>query len=267
MNTAKKKAFIGSLVEGHIDSEVYDEVVKLHARQSISIPKFGNVGLSSVDKSVIARVEFTETELSPFRSHEFDCKADISSLFRRQASCAQFIDKKIPLSLIREFLVHAFSPDQTGHRPYPSAGGLYPVEPIVFLFEDRVDSDGEPVVSGCYHYRSVSKCLQFIQAIDEAFFLDEMLHGLIEGKSAPGFAILYVAHVGKSIFKYRHRGYRHAMMEAGSMYQHATVVSQKMELRTTLWSSFSEPLVLAACGLNQSLYLASTMQLFGYGEK
>lgn len=65
-------------------------------------------------------------------------------------------------------------------------------------------------------------------------------------------------------FKYRYRGYRQAIMEAGSMYQHATYASQSMDLRTTLWSTFSEPELMYALDLNHGAFLPLTMQLFGY---
>jgi hypothetical protein len=75
-----------------------------------------------------------------------------------------------------------------------------------------------------------------------------------------------MAHLGKAIFKYRYRGYRHALMEAGSMYQQATTISQQKDLRTTVWSTFSEQQMLYELSLDHGTYLPLTMQLFGYGE-
>ena len=55
-------------------------------------------------------------------------------------------------------------------------------------------------------------------------------------------------------------------MEAGSMYQQATRVAADMDLRTTVWSTFSEQQMLYELSLDHGTYLPLTMQLFGYGE-
>jgi hypothetical protein len=55
-------------------------------------------------------------------------------------------------------------------------------------------------------------------------------------------------------------------MEAGSMFQHATVISQQSDLRTNVWSTFSEQEILYELGLDHGVYLPLTTQLFGYGE-
>ena len=85
-------------------------------------------------------------------------------------------------------------------------------------------------------------------------------------KGLPCFSILYLASIGKAIFKYRYRGYRHALMEAGSMYQQATITGQKIELRNTVWSTFSDQELLHAVELDHSSYMPLTLQLFGYGD-
>lgn len=267
MTTEAKAPFINGLVEGSIDAQVYQDVRKTFARETISFLKHGNLSITNTNPKLISRVQFTECEISPFHKHDIDCSNVSVSGFDRKASNTRFADKKIDFSQIQSLLVNSFSPNESGSRPYPSAGGLYPVEPLVFLFNDRINHF-EDKVSGCYHFRTISKKLQLIKKTEFNHFYQQLLHGFVGDNPAhwPNFCILYLAHIGKAIFKYRYRGYRHALMEAGSMYQHATVTSQQMDLRTTVWSTFSEPEMLYELGLDHGTYLPLTMQLFGYGE-
>lgn len=266
MDSVVKKPFINGLVEGHIDSGVYHDILKTHAKESIGFLDFGNLAITNVDPRAISRAQFTECEISPFHTHDLDCETSAEPIFSRQASTPVFQDIPVEFADLQTLLVHSFSPNENNHRPYPSAGGLYPVEPLVFLFKEGLKSQ-QDFHSGAYHFRPVSKTLQLIKKIPRDYFFNKLLHGLIEPESYPSFAILYIAHIGKTIFKYRYRGYRHALMEAGSMYQQALFTSQQMGLRSTLWSSFADYEMLYALDLDHQTYLPLTMQFFGYGEK
>lgn len=261
-----KKPFINGLVESCIDPQVYQDVRRTFARESISILNHGNISITDTNPKLIARVQFTECEISPFHKHDIDCNDINEAEFKRLSSTSKFSTEKMAFKDIQNLLVNSFSPSKNGSRPYPSAGGLYPVEPLVFLFNDRIEGfENHP--SGCYHFRAVSKKLQLINEFDIHHFYEKMLHGFA-GKQMqhwPNFCVLYLAHITKAIFKYRYRGYRHAAMETGSMYQQATVVSQQMKMRTTAWSSFCEQQMLYELGLDHGLYMPLTMQLFGYG--
>lgn len=262
-----KKTFISGLVESSIDAEIYQNVRKTFARECISFIKYGNLSITDNNPRLISRVQFTECEISPFHKNDIDCNLVNPSHHVRKSSTSKFANKRIDFATIQTLLVHAFSEDDTGTRPYPSAGGLYPVEPLVFLFNDKIDGMNE-ASSGCYHFRPISKTLQLIKKMEFSPFYEKMLHGFVgnDPKQWPNFCILYMAHLGKAIFKYRYRGYRHALMEAGSMYQQATNVAQDMDLRTTVWSTFSEQQMLYELSLDHGTYLPLTMQLFGHGE-
>ncbi len=266
MAKGSNTTFISGLVESSVDAQVYQDIRKTFARETISILKHGNLSITNTHPRLINRVQFTECEMSPFHKHDIDC-SDLPPIdFVRKPSCSKFTSKKIDFKQIQHLLINAFSLTESGTRPYPSAGGLYPVEPLVFLFDERIN-DFQARVSGCYHFRGISKKLQLIKKLDISDFYEKILHGFVgsEPEHWPNLCVLYVAHIGKAIFKYRYRGYRHALMEAGSMYQQANVISQQMDLRNTVWSTFSEQQMLFELGLDHGCYLPLTMQLFGYG--
>lgn len=260
--------FINSLVEGSIDAQVYQDIRKTFARETISFIKYGNLSITNTSPKLISRVQFTECEISPFHKHDIDCSDIENTDAGRQASTFKFSNKNMEFADIQKMLVRSFSASAGQEkRPYPSAGGLYPIEPLVFLFGDRINNFPESP-SGSYHFRALSKKLQLIKKMEMSHFYEKMLHGFVgdDPNHWPNFCILYLAQINKAIFKYRYRGYRHALMEAGSMYQQATNISQQMGLRTTVWSTFSEPQMLYELGLDHGTYLPLTMQLFGYGE-
>lgn len=261
----KEKTFISSNVENYVDTKVYQDVVKSYAKECVSLLDYGFAAISSVEEAAIERVQFTECEISPFHKNDIECMDVGEKRFHRQASSSRFSGEKVDFSQLQSFLIQTFSPDEKGRRAYPSAGGLYPVEPLVFLFAEHIETD-YPLTSGCYHFRPVSRVLQLIKAMDAEHFYSRLLHDLIAREKRPAFCLLYMAHLGKSIFKYRYRGYRHAVMEAGSMYQHATITSQAMGLSNSVWSSFAEYEFLAALGLDSAAFMPLMMQLFGYVE-
>lgn len=268
MKKQPQSTFTHGLVEACVDPQVYQDIRKTFAKESISFMKHGNLSITPVNPKLISRVQFTETEISPFHRQDIDCHSPETPAFVRQHSTPQFTPKTLDFLTIQNILINAFAQDPSGTRPYPSAGGLYPVEALVFLFNERINHfQNNP--EGCYHFRPVSKTLQLIKKLDAKAFYEKMLHGFVgnDPKRWPNFCVLYLAHLTKAIFKYRYRGYRHALMEAGSMYQHATFVSQQHHLRTTVWSTFSEPQMLYELNLDHGTYLPLTMQLFGFGEE
>lgn len=265
MSAPSKKPFIGGLVEGLIDPKVYQDILKTHAREAICFPKFGHLSITNVDQKTISRMQFTECEISPFRQQEFACQTDSQPASTRTPSTHQFSSKPLSFKDLQTFLIHSFSPNETGHRPYPSAGGLYPVEPLVFIFKERI-SDLPEMKPGCYHYRPVSQSLQLLKTMTKEQLYHKILHGFVPIEQAPAICIAYIAHIGKAIFKYRYRGYRHALMEAGSMYQQAGITARQMGMHNTAWSTFSDHELLHDLGLDHGSYAALTMQLFGFGE-
>jgi len=149
MTTSEKKTtFTSSLVEGSIDSQVYQDLRRTFARETISFIKHGNISITNVNPKLLNRVQFTETEISPFHRHDIDCSDVEPSDFIRQTSNVKFANQKIDFATIKTILINAFAKTSKETRPYPSAGGLYPVEPLVFLFADKINNFGT-APSGC----------------------------------------------------------------------------------------------------------------------
>jgi SagB-type dehydrogenase family enzyme len=247
--------------------EVYDDILRTHAKQSLAIMPFGNFYMSYANETTIAEVIADETTLAPNDNPLIiPChSATTTPLSDRKPSLRKFSEQKLPFDLIQSILIQSFSLNRFGHRPYPSAGGVYSIEPVIFLFSERV-SHHEPIVSGCYHFKPRQNRLELIKTLHLSLAVQQFYHGMIVENTSPQLCILYLAHVEKSIFKYRYRGYRHALMEVGSMYQQASMVAQELGLRSSVWSSFNDHQVMCELNLDQRIFLPLTMQFIGYED-
>lgn len=264
-----RKYFITGNVENSVDSRVYKEVLQHYSKESITLIDKGNMSVTVAPKDEIERVVFTENEIFPFHSNDLDL-TDINpnaDAFIRKPSLNKFSSDKIKLKDLKQLLISSFA-EYNQRRPYPSGGGLYPVNVLVFIFAERViaDNNDQPLVSGCYNFLPVSKSLQLIKEMPMSYFYNKLLHGMINADDYPAFCFLYLGHIAKSLFKYRYRGYRHAMLETGSMYQSAIFHAQKQGLESCVWGSFSENEFLCELDLDYSTYMPIIMQLFGYNK-
>lgn len=268
MTTEKSLLDATLSLKASIDPDVYHDILKTHAKEALTFVPFGNMCLSPVHPQTIASVAAFESTFPPLDTHKgtvMACETSKVVLPQRQSSLRQFSKKRLDFSDIETLLINSFSPNHLGNRPYPSAGGLYPIEPILFLFKERIYHD-LPFDSGCYHFKPVHRTLELIKAMEMLPTISRLFHGLVEEDAPPNLCILYVMHIGKSIFKYRYRGYRHALMEVGSMYQQVTMVSQSLGLGSTVWSGFNDYQVMQTVGLNRRTFLPLTMQFLGYSE-
>lgn len=255
-------------LKASIDPDVYHAILKTHAKEALTFIPFGNMCLSPVNPQAIASIaaiSSTLSSLDPPKKTVIACDSPTVVLHERQPSLRQFSKKMLDFSDINALLINSFSPNPLGNRPYPSAGALYPIEPIVFLFKERVYDD-KPFVSGCYHFKPLDRTLELIKNMEMVPTIKRLFHGLVDEDAPPNLCILYLMHIGKSIFKYRYRGYRHALMEVGSMYQQVTMVSQSLGLCSTVWSGFNDYQVMHELGLNRRIFLPLTMQFLGYRE-
>ena len=267
MNEAKKTSPDATIsLKASIDADVYNDILKAHAKEVLTFIPFGNMCLSPVNPKTIESIAALQSTLSSLDNTKKTVIPSESSeevLNGREPSLRQFSTKTLDFSVINTLLINSFSPNHLGNRPYPSAGGLYPIEPILFLFKERVYHD-KPIDSGCYHYKAINRTLELIKKMEMLPTINRLFYGLVAEDAPPNLCILYLVHIGKSIFKYRYRGYRHALMEVGSMYQQVTMVSQSLGLGSTVWSGFNDYQVMHELGLNRRVFLPLTMQFVGY---
>lgn len=103
MTLERKSYFISGNIESTVDTKVYNDVLKTHAKESITLLDYGLTSITDVANDVIERVQFTECDIVPFHHNDIDCVSDKPASFCRQASTAQFHGKKFPFPSCKRY--------------------------------------------------------------------------------------------------------------------------------------------------------------------
>jgi SagB-type dehydrogenase family enzyme len=108
-------------------------------------------------------------------------------------------------------------------RVVPSAGALYPLE--IFFHSARI----EGLKTGLYHYNPSKHHLRLLREGDETRTISQ---AVVQPDITRGSAlIMFITAVfERSVFKYKDRGYRFVLLEAGHVAQNLNLVSNALGL-------------------------------------
>lgn len=109
-------------------------------------------------------------------------------------------------------------------RTVPSGGALYPLE-IYFFSNGYIES----LPAGLYHYSPSTNSVELIRTGD---FREQIRHGLVGFQSNLAddlsMFIFVAAFFNRSIFKYKDKGYRFVLLEAGHVAQNIGLTANAM---------------------------------------
>lgn len=238
----------------HVDINVMYEVALAHHRGSF-------LRASAVDNR---RFMPSLEDAAPFMTRDthltqggpfIPLTANAPAIEDRRSPPAFSESEPLDMATVSTLFNAAFRADPaTRLRPYPSGGRLYPVE--VFLVDLTRRQEAEPL-----HYlhnrhafeRVVSDCTDWRMA----------LMGPDQPWGTPSAGIVYVVNLPKTVVKYRHRGYRLALIEAGAMMQEASRAIMAVGLRDRITNTFSDHQLSICLGLNPACFLPVAVQLVG----
>lgn len=150
---------------------------------------------------------------------------DLETAIRARVSCREFLNEALDDHALAALLHHglgvtgttSFGRAEIARRPCPSPGGLYPLELYVIA---RSVTGLSP---GIYHYHGQTHSLGSVRddlpppGVHAYLFMDQPY-------AAKGAAnIVITCMFGRSVKKYRDRGYRYALLEAGHVAQNITL--------------------------------------------
>ncbi len=175
-------------------------------------------------------------------------------------------DYAFEYSQFSNILFNSFGKREDGHRNYASAGGLYPITPLLIV----IDIKSLPFLKepGVYIYDSSDHQLllltkfttEKINAYKDSLIFDD----IFDEDEVPKLAMAYMVDIGKSITKYKNRGYRHALIEVGLMAQSFRNELWKYDnLGECCWSGFNDNRLAFNLGLSPRLAPIIMMQWFG----
>jgi SagB-type dehydrogenase family enzyme len=177
----------------------------------------------------------------------------LDQLAAQRRSCRAFEQQSLPLSTVAALLAAAYGIVETVEgadgarllrRSVPSAGGLFPLELLVFL--RRVDG----LAAGLYRYDPIGRVLELIADGDRfATVLAPTLYAYPFIEDANGFlAITAVFH--RTQHKYGPRGYRYILLEAGHVGQNVALRGVELGLGTLCVGGFIDSALNDALNLD-----------------
>lgn len=247
------------------DQETYDHIIDFHSRSNYSLLSGTSrrCYLSSASDKVLS--EIVESELSIWLGSKplTNLKSERKSLLRDQSAEVFDDTHQLDFSVIDQLLIDSFSArgGKSRKRPYPSGGALYPIEVFVCRVSDKII--GWPTEENILHLLPLSKRLEPMTIQSPDTIKSHLSGGENEILGQPHFALVYAIFFEKAIFKYRTRGYRLALMEAGSMYQIADLYAQKLGLRNRVWAGFTDFQVAKTIGADMRHLAPLVVQFFG----
>jgi len=177
----------------------------------------------------------------------------VDELAARRASCRAYRAAPLPLATVAALLVSGYgvvevvsgaNNSQLVRRTVPSAGGLFPLELLVFL--RRIDG----LDDGVYRYVPVGHCLDLVQPGDLfETVLAPTLYAYPFIEQANGF-IAIAAVFDRTQRKYGPRGYRYMLLEAGHVGHQLSLRGVELGLGTLCIGGFTDAALNAALGLD-----------------
>jgi SagB-type dehydrogenase family enzyme len=210
----------------------------------------------------IAALEFGEYS---FGGEQTDiARSTVGNVLTKRPPSANGFDghaSPLPKELFDKFLEDSFlsnHPDGAQkRRSYPSGGALYSVQVTLFV---RNISNIEP---GAYHLLPCSARLEALENLTESEVCERLFLGGNSAFAGFDFVILYSTMAIVPIAKYRRRGYRLALVEAGSMYQLASLSADTAGLGNRVWGGFDDDGLSLSLGLDPRVCWPVMCQLFG----
>jgi SagB-type dehydrogenase family enzyme len=245
---------------------VHAEILDFHVKGNYTIHEaFKHATcLHNVHDKQLAQLTGNELRLYPDLSIGFPVSTELNpdSDICRDESCESFASVNIDFSTIEGLISPLFSTKADGHkRGYPSGGALYPVEVFVCSLMDSESS--WPCPEKILHLLPRSRTFEVIQGTQNIEDLKGAILSAPGSIGTPSLAIVYAVYIPKTLFKYRYRGYRLALMEVGSIYMLIELQAKKLGLRSRLWSGYTDTMLCKAIGVNPTLFLPMCVHFIG----
>lgn len=155
-------------------------------------------------------------------------QTEFGKLLDLRRSCRNMDPGKISSEKLSALLFAAYGKtgkfdDDRIKRTVPSAGGLYPLE--IYLYSSEI----EGIPAGLFHYSPLKQDLTLLR---KGRFVEQLAKIIGHEQYAyDASAIIFITGVfGRTAFKYRERGYRYTLIEAGHVGQNIALAGTGLDL-------------------------------------
>jgi len=176
---------------------------------------------------------------------------ELSEAICGRFSCRRFKSEMVPIESLATLLHWSYGKLGTSHpydmeivtRPVPSAGGLYPLE--LYIMAERVGD----LRAGIYHYNVLGHLLERLhdgamppQSLSDLFAFQPCI-------SECAFVLVFTCVFERSLWKYKDRGYRYMLFEAGHAAQNANLAATALRLASLDLGGFFDADLASALGV------------------
>ncbi|ASN87153.1 MULTISPECIES: SagB family peptide dehydrogenase [Pectobacterium] len=230
--------------------------------------KTSRYGAALPNEQIVAEMNNLYTSL-PYKNFEpillpetlSPINTDFATIIQTRQTPAKVNAVPLTLTQLRTILHFAYGETRDNksnpdiHRPFrtvPSGGALYPLE-LYFYHSGQI----EGLAAGIYHYSPTFNALHFIKPGN---FNSELAQALVEFQSHLAEQLSVVIFITglfqRSIFKYRNKGYRFCLLEAGHVAQNINLAATALQLGVINIGGFYDRKIddlLEIDGLNHSI--------------
>ncbi|MCO7516907.1 nitroreductase family protein [Pseudomonas guariconensis] len=249
--------------------EVTDETLAFHAKGNFVIHRATRhlSTLHHIPLKELKKLTGNELKLNIFTSEKGHRGEALQPLrqnhsLHRNNSCNWFDEREMQFETVKALLSPLLVKGGSSYRRgYPSGGALYPIEVFCINLNNKIKH--WPTESSALHLLPSSRTLEAYSPKINIDLLSNAITQEHDNIGSPSLAIIYFIYLPKAIFKYRYRGYRLALMEAGSMYMLTDLRCKELQLHSRPWSGFTDYEVTKELNLNPALFLPACIQLIG----
>lgn len=249
--------------------DVIDETLAFHAKGNYTIHKATQhiSTLHQIPSKDLEKLTGNELILNTLSNERAQPLTNLTPLppthpLQRNNSCEHFDGRSLRFDIVQSLLAPLLvKSDSTYRRGYPSGGALFPIE--VFCINLNNNIEEWPTESDALHLLSSTRTLETHTPTINSQILSRAITPQNTAIGSPSLALIYFIYLPKALFKYRYRGYRLSLMEAGSMYMLTDLRCKELHLHSRPWSGFTDHQITKNLNLNPTLFLPTCIQLIG----
>ncbi len=251
------------------DFRVLEETLAFHAKGNYTLHKATRhlSTLHHIPAKDLSKLTGKELKLNTLTNEPEDCKFHLTPLplehpLVRNESCDEFGERYLHFDTVRTLLAPLLRKIGSKYkRGYPSAGAIFPIEIFCINLDNRIEA--WPTDCRALHLLPSSQTLEIHSTNINIKQLIQAITPQSPGIGTPSIALVYMIYLPKALFKYRYRGYRHALMEVGSLYMLTDLRCKEINLDSRPWSAFTDHQITNHLNLNPTLFLPACIQLIG----
>lgn len=178
-----------------------------------------------------------------------DGDVSLERAIHKRRTVRSFDRKALALKQLSQLLWAAQGITETGgfKRAAPSAGALYPMDVYAVVGRDCI----EKLDPGVHHYSPADHALSLVQEGDRRRDVAEASLWQMWMADAP-LTLVITAEYSRIMVKYRQRGIRYAMIEAGHIGQNIFLECQGMGLEAGIVGAFEDEKVVQVMGIKRT---------------